>query len=365
MPPLEQVVVDLVRAGTRGQGAGVRKVASRLMRQVPQDVTDAPAFRSAIHDALARPGEVSVLVDDLPVEADTRRRLVSVVEDPDADGLALNTAIMDELEEVVAERERATELRLAGVEPSRTVLLSGPPGVGKTMSAAWLARRLGLPLVVLDLATVVSSYLGSSGRNIRETMDFAQSGRCVLLLDEFDAIAKRRDDSSDIGELRRVVNVMLAELDRWPATSLLVAATNHEHLLDPAVFRRFEHVVRYELPDRATRERQLRLLARGRDVDDEILALLAEVSEGASGASLAQMWMVAVRRSVLRASSIDHELLREATRGHQPRSESMERLCYVLAYRLGMSRRQIGKLCGLSHTTVGARIDSYRRRVGG
>ena len=103
-----------------------------------------------------------------------------------------------------------------------------------------LASRIGVPLVSIDLASVVSSFLGTSGRNIRVAFDYAKSGQCVLLLDEFDALAKRRDDDTDIGELKRIVNVVLLELDRWPDTSLLVAATNHPQLLDPAVGRRFD-----------------------------------------------------------------------------------------------------------------------------
>jgi AAA+ superfamily predicted ATPase len=116
------------------------------------------------------------------------------------------------------------------------------------MSARWLAAKLNLPLLVLDLATVMSSFLGKTGSNIRSVLEYAMSFPCVLLLDEFDSIAKRRDDDRELGELKRLVTVLLQAIDEWPSTSLLIAATNHGELLDPAIWRRFDIQVDFEKP---------------------------------------------------------------------------------------------------------------------
>ena len=124
----------------------------------------------------------------------------------------------------------------------------GPPGVGKTLTARWLAAQLKVPLYVLDLTAVMSSLLGKSG-NLRAAIDFAKREPCVLLLDEIDAIAKRRSDDSDVGELKRLVTVILQEVDEWPASSVLLAATNHPELIDPALWRRFDLVVQFKTPD--------------------------------------------------------------------------------------------------------------------
>jgi hypothetical protein len=111
--------------------------------------------------------------------------------------------------------------------------------LGDTLAARVLARTLGRPLLILDLAAVMSSFLGRTGGNLRHVLDYAKSIECVLLLDELDAIAKRRDDAGEIGELKRLVTVLIQEIDDWPSSGLLVAATNHPELLDPAIWRRF------------------------------------------------------------------------------------------------------------------------------
>ena len=146
----------------------------------------------------------------------------------------------------------------AGVEPTRAVLFTGPPGVGKTLAAKWIARELGLPLAVLDLSAVMSSFLGRTGSNVRAVLDFARDHDCILLLDELDAVAKRRDDATEIGELKRLVTVLLQEIDEWPASRLLLAATNHANLLDQAVWRRFEVAVEFPLPETDALEAVLR-----------------------------------------------------------------------------------------------------------
>ncbi len=138
-----------------------------------------------------------------------------------------------------------------GLEPTRSVIFVGAPGVGKTLAARWLASQLNLPFYVLDLTAVMSSLLGRSGTNLRAAIDFAKSSPCVLLLDEIDAIAKRRGDESDIGELKRLVTVILQEVEEWPSHSLLLAATNHSELIDPALWRRFDQIIEFGIPGEA------------------------------------------------------------------------------------------------------------------
>ena len=124
------------------------------------------------------------------------------------------------------------------------------PESARTLAARWLARELNKPLLILDLAAVMSSYLGRTGANLRHVLDYAKALDCVLLLDELDAIAKRRDDRGEIGELKRLVTVLIQQIDDWPSTGLLVSATNHPDLLDPAIWRRFDLALEFPLPDR-------------------------------------------------------------------------------------------------------------------
>ena len=144
----------------------------------------------------------------------------------------------------MGEWAKVDALRAMGVEPSRSCLLYGPPGTGKTLTALMLARRLGLPVVNARIDGLVSSFLGTTARNIANLFDFANRYRCVLLLDEFDALAKMKDDPHELGEIKRVVNTLLQNLDARKGIGLTIAITNHEGLLDTAVWRRFENHIR-------------------------------------------------------------------------------------------------------------------------
>ncbi|AMY70901.1 AAA ATPase, central region [Frigidibacter mobilis] len=187
----------------------------------------------------------------LPVDTDTRFQLLRMEEHPVLPHEPIYSEVVRGLlQRLIDERFRIDALVQAGLEPTKTILFTGPPGVGKTMAARWIARELGRPLLILDLSAVMSSYLGRTGTNLRHVLDYAKSLDCVLLMDELDAIAKRRDDTGEIGELKRLVTVLLQQLDDWPSSGLLIAATNHAELLDPAVWRRFDELVEFDLPQR-------------------------------------------------------------------------------------------------------------------
>lgn len=166
-----------------------------------------------------------------------------IVEEP-----ILESSLGKSLKQVVHERELISELKNKGLSPTSSIIFEGPPGVGKTMTARWLAAQLNLPFFILDLTAVMSSLLGKTGNNLRSVIDFAKERPCVLLLDEIDAIAKKRSDESDVGELKRLVTVMLQEIENWPEEGLLIAATNHSELVDPAIWRRFDLEVHFPKP---------------------------------------------------------------------------------------------------------------------
>ncbi|WP_258405958.1 AAA family ATPase [Shewanella acanthi] len=185
----------------------------------------------------------------LPVDVDTRQSLIKIENPVSLDKAPVHAFNVGEaLEQILLERKYINELLSEGIFPARSVIFQGEPGVGKTMTARWLAKNLGLPLLTLDLATVMSSFLGKTGSNVRAVLDHAMSTPCVLLLDEFDAIAKRRDDDRELGELKRLVTVLLQAIDDWPYSSLLIAATNHGELLDPAIWRRFDIEITFPMP---------------------------------------------------------------------------------------------------------------------
>jgi len=162
--------------------------------------------------------------------------------------LVLPAKLTERLEGVAAEFSRWDELDRAGIPRRQRLLFYGPPGCGKTSVAEAIAAEMGLPLIIVRLDAVVSSYLGETASNLHRIFDYARTGSWVLLFDEFDALGKARDDPSEHGEIKRVITAFLQMLDGFRGPSLLIAATNHEQLLDSALWRRFDEVLEFPRP---------------------------------------------------------------------------------------------------------------------
>ena len=171
----------------------------------------------------------------VPVDSESRTALADVVYPSENNvDVILSKSNADKLNSFILSYRNADKLNSLGIGVSNTLLLYGPPGCGKTKCAYLVAKELNLPLIVARLDSLISSYLGTTAKNIRSLFEYAQKTPCVLFLDEFDAIAKARDDGNELGELKRVVNSLLQNVDAMSGDSLLLAATNHEQLLDPA-----------------------------------------------------------------------------------------------------------------------------------
>jgi SpoVK/Ycf46/Vps4 family AAA+-type ATPase len=162
--------------------------------------------------------------------------------------LVLEPRVRERLERVLREQRQQDQLRGFGFEPLHSLLLVGPPGVGKTLSASVLAGELHLPLFLIRLETLITKFMGETAAKLRLIFDAVEETRGVYLFDEVDALAGDRSTTNDVGEIRRVLNSFLQFLDHDSSASLIVAATNHQQLLDRAVFRRFDTVVEFPLP---------------------------------------------------------------------------------------------------------------------
>ncbi len=188
-------------------------------------------------------------VDPLPVDLDSKLETAQIINiSPGFPKPILSPSQESRIDDFLSQQANVEKLINNNLVPSSKILLVGPPGTGKTMLAKYMASTLNKQLIVLDLATVISSFLGKTGLNLKKVMDYAKRSKAILLLDEFDAIAKRRDDLSDLGELKRVVNILLVELDNWPSGSILIATSNHPELLDRAIWRRFDDIIQIENP---------------------------------------------------------------------------------------------------------------------
>lgn len=357
---LVEELVHLARIGLSGRPQDVQSYVHRISRKYRSAFPElASALTGLLREAptrsspLRRQNEVA-----LPVDVDTRLQLLRIEERPHLDNEPVFEAdISRQLDALVSERRNPSALFDAGLEPTRTVLFTGPPGVGKTMAARWVARQLDRPLVVLDLAAVMSSYLGRTGTNLRHVLDYAKTLDCVLLLDELDAIAKRRDDHGEIGELKRLVTVLLQQLDDWPASGFLIAATNHAELLDPAIWRRFEEVIKFPLPSEAAARSFIfeHLSPLGVNAEDWS-NILSIVFKGISFSEIDHRLKSTRRAAVLSGKALDQELSSLINTSSMTKQERID-LAVELSSRGLLSQRRAHEITGASRDTIRSRSE--------
>lgn len=259
------------------------------------DTVSAARLRKMLeeNDQHLRPAGAS-FARTLPVDSESRFPLVErvnlkgVLEPP----VVLTQDQWDTVNEFLSIAKSHAQVETTAI----SLLMYGPPGTGKSRLARFIAQELSLDLYVARLDGLISSFLGSTSKNLRALFDFAAKTPCVLFLDEFDALAKLRGDSQELGELKRVVNSFIQNLDTLGTQSIVVAATNHEDLLDSAIWRRFSYRLTLTFP--STEQRQVMwvqfiapLRFTARDID-----LLVDLSEGFSGSDIREVCLRLHRR---------------------------------------------------------------------
>lgn len=236
---------------------------------------------------------------DFASEVSARRELQSLV---------LPKVAAEACAQLVEEQMRVELLHSFGLEPRHRVLLVGPPGNGKTALAEALAHELSLPLLVVRYDLLIGSYLGETAGRLRKLVEHVRTTPCVLFFDEFDAIGKERGDKHETGEIKRVVSSLLMHVDELPSYVVVVAATNHEELLDRAVWRRFQMKIELPPPTPAEARRFIgRFFAlRGQDIvgSSESKRLSVRMPPVRSYAELEEYCLAVLRRMVLGQQSI-------------------------------------------------------------
>ncbi|MFL1453213.1 AAA family ATPase [Marinobacter sp. GN3S48] len=205
--------------------------------------------------------------------------------------------------DLIVEFRASDKIEKTGLPLRSKLLFCGPPGCGKTMSAGVFAREIGLPLYVVKIDRLMSSFLGETATNIRKIFEFATKQPCILFLDEFDALARARDDASEHSELRRVVNSLLLFIDRLKIRGYLIAATNYEKSLDQAIWRRFDEIIWFEKPNFQMIDRFLKTRFKNARPDFSVHDYVHEL-DGYSYAELERVCIGALRNSVIQ--SRDH-----------------------------------------------------------
>lgn len=248
----------------------------------------------------------------LPRDPDRDAALVEVRDPEHQRGdIVLSEDLTRKLDRTIAEYRGRDALAKHALVPRSRLLFVGPPGCGKTLAADVLAAELSLPLVYARFDGIVSSFLGETATNLRRVFTYAAKAPSLLFFDEFDTIAKRRDDDHEVGELKRVVGSFLQILDSHPRDRLVVAATNHEGLLDEALWRRFDDVLVFRRPTAAQLAELLTMKLRGvRKPNVDVRALAAEM-EGFTFADAERVCHEAIKAMVLAgAKELQVDLLR-------------------------------------------------------
>ncbi|KXW55352.1 ATP-binding protein [Ferrovum sp. PN-J185] len=360
---IQSDLAQIVRLALAEQTDDVRLYVARLVRkyrstnpnfsdQLDLFLRSKPArANTPLRKAIAPPTQPQ----GLPVDDESRLSLLKVYQDEvDRAAPLLSPNLEETLNQLIQERKQTERLAALGLQPTRSAIFVGPPGVGKTLTARWLSAQLGVPLYVLDLTAVMSSLLGRSGNNLRAALDFSKRAPCVLLLDEIDAIAKRRNDDTDVGELKRLVTVILQEVDEWPSSGLLLAATNHPELIDPALWRRFDLVVQFATPERAAvKEAIKRFLGPDYALLGRWIDVLSFTFLGQSFSDI-ERDIQRFRRALALGTSNDSDLIEDFVKARALNLDRQGRidLSVLLSKSTKLSQHKISEITGASRDTI-------------
>jgi ATPase family associated with various cellular activities (AAA) len=280
---VERLRLALAESGESKESAALAQLLTTTSRSSPM----APS-RLVRSRATYGVGEKLTPQVAMPVDRETAVSLATVMfpNEISGDPPVLGELLQQTAGELVEEWTQRDALERVDVEIARSCLIYGAPGTGKTRLALWMCRQLQLPAITAKLDGLVSSFLGTTSRNIGALFAFAARYQCVLLLDEFDAIAKVRDDPQEVGEIKRVVNTLLQNLDLRRNVGFTIGITNHELLLDSAVWRRFDAQLLVPRPDFQARLAIVRRYINPMLLQEAEIRFIAWITDGATGADI-------------------------------------------------------------------------------
>lgn len=358
------LVLDIIRTHFTGNDADFAKAVERLA--IDEDKKGNSAL--ALEIRRAAKGAKSTYRDDRGTTASIQSAdivdsgdsdtVLLIHPDVEFDDLILDREVRTRLDNVVSEWDCRDRLP-KGIGPTCRILMAGPPGCGKTMTAKALASTMGMDMAYVRLDGLISQYLGGTGANIRDVFDFVRGRHILLFIDEFDAIAKTRGDMDDIGESKRILTSLLQNMDLLDGNTMLVAATNMPDILDPAVVRRFELTLTFERPDSSNRESMVRMLADRFGLGDGCdLESFVDCTIGMSYAEIEGLFKSMVRYTTVHDVNgpLDATFVRSFVNiSNGPRDIWDMR-------ESGMTLGQISNATGIPLSTVGYRIKRGKKR---
>lgn len=357
-------LIELLDAALSADYARVRRVGGELAKLCRDQGQEATAKH--LQSFIRRKGvplQTSGIQQSMPVDGASRLPLLE--EAPWATSpVFLNNDAATTTKRFLSDVHNSDVLRSGGLLTRFGLMLSGPPGTGKTLLASHIASQLRRPFFVARLDSLISSRLGETAKNIRQLFDFAPARGAVLFLDELDAMAKMRDDRHELGELKRVVNTVIQGLDSLDDQAVVIAATNHPQLLDPAIWRRFPYRCDMDRPQFETRRALwLHFLYEGDDAKAKRAEILGCLSEQFTGADIENVALATRRLALLNGIELPEDHLLQALAQARPPNiefpelasidrESKRRLVRLITAENSVSKTELAKMMRVSRKMI-------------
>lgn len=362
MNTFKDSLLSLIEASLDANYSQVRRAANKIAQEINVDDADTAKQIKSLVRRKGVPLRSSGYMEKLPTDLKSKMDLVEETPFP-ITPLFLNESEKNVFENFTTDIFHADKLIKNGLISRFNLMLSGPPGTGKSLVAGHVAAKLDKPIYTVRLDSLVSSLLGDTAKNIRSIFDFTSSKGGVLFLDEVDAVAKLRDDKHEVGELKRVVNTLIQGLDSLDDKSIVITATNHSNLLDPAIWRRFPYSIEFAYPDKDLRQVMWNFFLYSDAGEPPFFKALAEISEGLTGADIENISYAARRRSILDDKEINLPRVVEAVLKSSSSQtvipligelglDAKKTISLTLYIKYKISQSDIGKLLSVSRQAV-------------